>query len=140
MCRDLYANLHRYVKIGKAYGQPIRASNGLGQGDSAALYAALGMVSAQFYMLDDLHPAIRKGSCVDDRNLRGPFDELLSAFADVQEFDRLAGHFTNAEKIAVTATHPKQLTKLAKHNFGTQEQPVFQKPFWPTYSLASRSP
>jgi len=126
---NLYQNLHRYIKIGKSYGKPFSASNGLGQGDSFSLMVALTLVSIQFDFLAAKYPRIRAGSCVDDRNIRGPVEDVMLAYADIAEFDKLTGHFNNPKKLAMSAVHKNCRKKLAIFNVGTQDVPIFPRIF-----------
>ena len=52
MILDMYIAIKRYIKLGKAYGLAQIVFNGMGQGDHAALFPAVGLVSGQFYMID----------------------------------------------------------------------------------------
>ena len=124
---DLYTNLHRHIKINGTYGNTINGTNGLGQGDSAALLAALILISTQFYYLDEKYPSIAKGSCVDDRNIRGPVHQVIQAYHDITLFDMRAGHFNNPKKLVALATNPKHREILKTTNFGTHDQPVYPK-------------
>jgi hypothetical protein len=63
--------MQRYIQIGQSLGKPFTGSNGLGQGDSFSLMAALIMVSIQFDIVKHHYPNLRVGSCVDDRSIRG---------------------------------------------------------------------
>ena len=38
------------------------------------------------------------GSAVDDRNIRGPLDDVMDAYREMAQFDELAGHFNNPKK------------------------------------------
>ena len=98
MVTHLYQNLHRYIKLGSSYGPLICPYNGLGQGDSTSLLAALALVSVQFTMLDKVLPNLRKSACLDDRNLRGSLADVTAALKLIMRFDELAGHFTNPTK------------------------------------------
>ena len=61
MVLDLYLAIQRYIKLGKAYGLAQAVFNGMGQGDHAALFPSIALVSGQFYMIDALYPKVRKG-------------------------------------------------------------------------------
>jgi len=126
---NLYQNLTRYIKIGNSYGKPFSASNGLGQGDSFSLMVALTLVSVQFDFLAAKYPNIKAGSCVDDRNIRGSVENIMMAYTDIAEFDRLTGHFNNPKKLAMSAVHKNCRKKLAKFNVGTHDNPIFPRIF-----------
>lgn len=119
---DLYTNMVRYIKIRNTYGAPIYGYNGRGPGDPAAILAALFLISVQFYFLDDKHPSIKKGSFVDDRNIRGRITQVIAAYKDIATFDRLAGHYNNPKKPVALATDPldkkrSPVTQL-RHSYG----------------------
>jgi hypothetical protein len=49
---DIYDNIGRAVKIGKAVGNAEKYDNGYGQGDPLSLVPALAFVSVQFNMVE----------------------------------------------------------------------------------------
>ena len=77
---DLYSNLNRHIRLSSSYGTVINPQNGLGQGDSFSLIAALALVSIQFQYVTAHIPTIRLGSVLDDRNVRGQTDDVIKAF------------------------------------------------------------
>ena len=101
---DIYKNCTRYVKLGRAYGTGFTSTNGSGQGDVYSILAAVALVSVQFSYIQHKYPDIRMGSCVDDRNIRGSFNTVISAFHDMAKYDKMAGHFNNINKLAMTST------------------------------------
>ena len=56
MVFDLYLSIQRYIKLGRALGLAQIVYNGMGQGDHAALFPAIALVSGQFYLLNILYP------------------------------------------------------------------------------------
>ena len=121
---DLYCNLIRHIKIRGTYGKPITGTNGLGQGDSLSMMIALMFVSVQFYYLDKFHWNVTKGSCLDDRNIRGEHDDVLNAHRDIKRIDEAAGHFSNPTKLAATATTAEGRSRLREENVGTADAPI----------------
>ena len=97
--------MFRVTKIGQSLGVPEQPFNGVGQGDPLSLLPALLLVSMQFTMLDKLHPTVAKGAVVDDRNLRGPREDVLAAYECVHAFDQLAGQELQHSKTVFAATH-----------------------------------
>ena len=97
--------MFRVTKIGQSLGVPEQPYNGVGQGDPLSLIPALLLVSMQFKMLDHLHPSVSKGAVVDDRNLRGPRQDVLDAYDCVHAFDLLAGQELQHSKTVFAATH-----------------------------------
>ena len=90
----------------------------MGQGDHAALFPAIALVSGQFFMLDALYPKVRKGACIDDRNFRGEFNDVIATYHLVYDYDIAAGHKLQASKnvmLATTQTSRNALAKLTLH-------------------------
>ena len=71
----------------------------MGQGDHAALFPAIALVSGQVYMIDALYPNVRKGACIDDRNFRGTYDDVMGTYHAVYDFDIAARHMLQAPKM-----------------------------------------
>ena len=109
---DLTTQAERRIKIGQTYGESFGTFNALGQGDPFTLIVALVYVSVQFRVLEDRFPGISMDAVVDDRNLRGRRETVRDAVVEVGIFDKMAGHRTNAAKMAILAT-----TKLAQQWF-----------------------
>ena len=126
---QLYKNLIRFIKIGNTYGDPLTATNGLGQGDSYSLLIALSFISIQFHFLTNKHPNIKMGSCLDDRNIRGVLDDVYNAYKDIIEIDTAAGHYVNPKKLAMTATTIQGRQSLKNLNMGTEAEPVAPRIF-----------
>jgi hypothetical protein len=112
MVLNMYVTIQRYIKLGKAYGLAQEVYNGMGQGDHAALFPAVGLVSGQFYMIDLLYPAVNKGACIDDRNFRGSYEDVIGTYHAVYDFDIAAGHMLQASKNVMMATTQKSRDKL----------------------------
>ena len=104
MVHDMYIHLMPIIKLGNAYGHAFVGYNGMGQGDVATLLPALAMVSGQFYMVSLHYPRVRMGACIDDRNFRGPLDDLIQMYAHIAKYDKAAGHFIQTEKTSMAAT------------------------------------
>ena len=70
------------------------------------LVPALLLVSMQFYAVEDQIPSVRvrKGAYMNDRNFRGTLDELIQVDKIIHDFDKAAGHTTQAKKTAFAAT------------------------------------
>ena len=60
--------------------------NGMGQGDTASILAARPFISVQFKLWDAYHPNVKKGSCVDDCNIRGNIKDIQKAYRDMVRF------------------------------------------------------
>ena len=86
---------------------------------------ALTLVSIQFDQLASKYPSIKAGSCVDDRNIRGSVEDVMLAYADIAEFDRLTGHFNNPKKLAMSAAHKNCWKNLSRFDVGTDDKPIF---------------
>ena len=69
------------------------------------------------------------GSCVDDRNIRGNFNTIVHAFQDMAEYDKLAGHFNNVNKLVMSSTTKHGRKMIQQHNLGTTEKPEYAKYF-----------
>ena len=76
---NLYTNMRKTLKIGGALGIHTHSYNGLGQGDVASTFPVLAHTSGQFYMLAYKLPNLRMGAIIDDRNVRGSFDDVIEA-------------------------------------------------------------
>ena len=85
---------------------------------------AFAFVSVQFSFLDAHHPDVSKGSCLDDRNLRGDHQKVFDAYRDVTRIDTAAGHYINPSKLAATATTEEGRADLRAENVGTVEDPL----------------
>ena len=129
MTHEMYKNMNRYIKLGRSYGDPIQGANGSGQGDTYSILVALALVAVQFNYIQSKFPTLRMGSCVDDRNIRGEFQQVLQAYQEMAKYDALAGHFNNVKKMALSSTCPKVRKKIAVTNIGSQEEPVFPRLF-----------
>ena len=121
---QLYKNLIRFLRIGNTYGDPLTATNGLGQGDSFSLLIALSFISIQFHFLTNKHPNIKMGSCLDDRNIRGVREDVYYAYKTIIEIDTAAGHYVNPKKLAMIATTIKGRQDLKSLNMGTEAELV----------------
>ena len=118
MVLDMYMHIQRYIKLGRAYGLAQLVYNGMGQGDHAALFPAIALVSGQFYMIDALYPNVRKGACIDDRNYRGAYDDVMATYHVIYDYDTVAGHKLQASKNVILATTQKSrdaLTSVVLH-------------------------
>ena len=124
LIHQLYTNLRRRIKIGKHYGPIFRPTNGMAAGDSLALLVALCFVSSQFTCVQQHHPTLAMGACVDDRNIRGSYEEVTAAYQRILQFDHLAGHFNNLKKLAIVATQPATRRRLKQLNYGTAANPI----------------
>ena len=69
------------------------------------------------------------GSAVDDRNICGSQEDVMRAYADITQLATAAGHDTNPNKQAMTATTAKGRQILAKLNIGTTDNPVAPRVF-----------
>ena len=98
MILDMYLAIQRYIKLGRAYGLAQAVYNGMGQGDHAALFPAIAHVSGQFYMINALDPNVRKGACTDDRNFRGTYNDVMTTYHVIYDFDIATGHMLQASK------------------------------------------
>ena len=94
---DLYANMKRRLKKGHALSEPFSTFSGMGQGDVLSLIPAMLLAPWQFWMLDTLHPGVRKNAYYDDRRFRGCLNDLIEVDNLVHEFGAAAGHSTQAE-------------------------------------------
>ena len=113
-----YDKLQRCTKIGKTLGEPHTYANGYGQGDPLSLMTALAFVSAQFTRIQEKWPALRIGAVIDDRNIRGPLDQVVAAHNDMVMFDKAAGQSIEHDKTAVTATTEQSMKKLNETKLG----------------------
>ena len=43
-------------------------------------------------MIDALYPKVRKGACIDDRNFRAVYNEVMATYHLVYDYDIAAGH------------------------------------------------
>ena len=118
MTAELYGNLTRTIRFGRALGQPFHPQRGLGQGDSMSLIPALALVSCQFRYLDDVLPNVKKSACVDDRIIRGPMQDVLEAMRLMSEFDEACGQRLRHDKTVISATDPKERAALKKIRIG----------------------
>ena len=84
-----YDKLKRATKIGKSVGDAHKYANGYRQGDPLSLLAALAFVSVQFTKIQRLWPELRVGALIDDRNIRGPLDQVLEAHDAMADFVQL---------------------------------------------------
>ena len=73
----LYSNMWKTLKKGKSLSEAFQGYNGIGQGDIISLIPAMILVSWQFKVMDAKFPHIEKGAYFDDRNFRGPVDQLI---------------------------------------------------------------
>ena len=121
---NLYTNLRRRIKLGRHFGPIFTTHNGLAAGDSMALLVALAFVSCQFSYIQRHVPNVALGACVDDRNIRGSFDDVTHAYRLTMRFDSCAGHFNNHKKLNVITTTPSAKKRLRKINYGTEDKPL----------------
>ena len=105
----LYTNMQRVMKRGKAPGKPLKAYNGVGEGDVLLLSPAVLLVSWQFKMLDVAHPNVSKEAYIDDRNFRGSVNYIVEVDQAVHEFDELAMQYTLHYKTIFLCTNSKKL-------------------------------
>ena len=82
---NLYNNLIRTIKHGRALGESFRPTYGIGQRDSLSLTAAIALVSWQFDYLDQMFPAMDKQACVDDRLIHGAKKDVLCAIGKMTD-------------------------------------------------------
>ena len=106
--------LLRSIKIGTAYGDPFMSYNGMGQGDISTLFPALALVCGQFYMINLYFPQVCMGACIDDRNYRGSFSDIVATYDLISEYDTVAGHKTQPDKNALAATSKSDTDKIKK--------------------------
>ena len=66
-------------------------------------------------MCQSRYPNVEKGAVVDDRNFRGPFNDIMQVFDDINKFDLAAGHLMQEGKTVFAATHPRDRQKLRLH-------------------------
>ena len=114
MILDMYLAIQRYIKLGRAYGLAQAVFNGMGQADHAAPFPAIALVSGQFYMIDALYPNARKGACIDDRNFRGTYADVMATYHVIYDYDIAAGHMLQASKNVMMATTEKSRDALKK--------------------------
>ena len=110
----MYLAIQRYIKLAKAYGLAQQVFNGMGQGDHAALFPAIAFVSGQLFMIDILYPSVRKGACIDDRNFRGNYEDVMGTYHVIYDFDIAAGHMLQASKNVMMATTQESRDALRK--------------------------
>ena len=103
---NLYTNMNRVIKKGRALSSPFKAFNGFGQGDVMSLLPALLIVSWQFYLIDAMLPNIHEGAYIDDRNFQGPLAQIIQLDDIVAKFDLAAGLFTQHDKTEFILTDP----------------------------------
>ena len=104
--------MRKTLKIGGALGQHTHSYNGLGQGDVASTFPVLAHTSGQFYMLAYKLPSLRMGAIIDDRNVRGTFDDVIEACRLATPYDHMSGHSTQHEKTVVITTDEADQRKL----------------------------
>ena len=76
----------------------------MGQGDPLSLLVAILVVAAQVNMINHFYPNIAVGAVVDDRNIRGTFDDVIGTVKLITDFDHLAGQINNIPKMEAIAT------------------------------------
>ena len=54
-------------------------------------------------MVDLLYHSIRMGAQIDDRNIRGPLDDVIATYYLVHDFDEEAGQILEANKTVFAA-------------------------------------
>ena len=114
IAHDMWRRNTRTIRQNQALGELFFPDNGLGQGDIFSLLPAFGLVSWQFYALDEVAPEVEKGAYIDDRNFRGRLTSLMRVHDFVCGFDEGAGHRLQHEKTAFVSTSKEVLKKLGQ--------------------------
>ena len=114
----LYTNMERIFKKGSSLSEPFSAYNGYGQGDVLSLLPAMILVSWQFKMIVVKFPTVGKGAYYHDRNFRGTRETLVELDKHIHEFDKMAGHSTQADKTVLVCTNPKDRKILKRTKLG----------------------
>ena len=104
----MYSNIKRRFKIGKHLGRPFVSNRGAGQGDSLSTVGALMVTSIQFRVTQSLHPLVKTGSIIDDRNFRGPRSEVVAAVNTALQYDKAAGLINNLPKFVALSNCKEQ--------------------------------
>ena len=52
------------------------------------------------------------GACIDDRNYRGSFEDVVGTYEIISEYDQIAGHMTQPIKNAMAATSKEDTAKI----------------------------
>ena len=63
-------------------------------------------------MLDHRHPLVRESSVIDDRNIRGPAEQVIAAVQEALRFDHMARLDNSLNKFAALDTTEEGRTKL----------------------------
>ena len=109
---DMYLNIQRRFRIGTHIGETIKFNRGGGQGDSLWLMDALLITTIQLNYIQAKHPTISMSSVIDDRNFRGPTEDVINATLSAIEFDHIAGMDNNMSKFAGLSTTADGRNKL----------------------------
>ena len=109
--------MKRMVKIGGNYGKPFSGNRGAGQGNTFAVFSALGITTVEFKCLDHQHPTVTKTSAVDDRTFRGPNADVINAVHTALAFDKCAGLKNNLKKFVALSTCAKARARLKTEKF-----------------------
>ena len=109
--------MKRMVKISSNYGRPFSGNRGAGQGNTFAVFSALGITTVEFKFIDHRHPTVKLTSAVDDRASRGPNLEFISAVHTAVSFDKCAGLKNNLKKSVALSTCAKARAHLKTVKF-----------------------
>ena len=71
-------------------------------------------------MIEDKFPDIRLGSVVDDRNFRGPTDDVIKAVQSALRFDKMAGLDNNIKKFTALSATTEGKDTLRRARFDGQ--------------------
>ena len=86
----MYSKIQRRFKIGQHLGNPFPSTRGAGQGDTMSTIGAHIVTSIQFRVIQHRHPTVKTGSIIDDRNFRGPKDDVIAAVRSALHYDATA--------------------------------------------------
>ena len=54
------------------------------------------------------------GACIDDRNFRGDYEDVVGTYALISDYDQAAGHMTQPTKNAMAATDKGDAAKIQR--------------------------
>ena len=119
---DLYSNMVRTLKSGRALSNPFKGANGLGQGDVMSLMPALLTISWQFKVIDRVHrKTIHAKGYLDDRTFIGTCDDTIALDKTAYDFDTLAGQQSEPGETVFMATDTRDRDRLNKHNLSCEK-------------------